>query len=316
MLIVSHARPTGGADWYNFYMPVVQRYVRPVRERRKKPLVFIVFAVVIVLIAAVFFVVRPMIFKDGKQAGGQLQQVEQPAQAEEKPEMPPLVNLQPVVDEWLAKQSAEYSIVVYDPANKQIIASNKPDEKYFAASLYKLFVAYLALVDFQNGTQNPDEELWGGYTRKECVDLMIRESHSPCGEAMMADMGQETLRERVSQMGIENTIFAGITTTARDSALILQYIVEGRDLNAENTVFLRNAMRVQPEKYRRGLPQGAPEATWDTKVGWNQEYNYHDVGIMTLPNGREYVVAILSYGNGSPAPIADFAATIYDALKE
>lgn len=275
------------------------------------------FTVVIVLVVAALFVIRPMIFKNDTQAGEQLQQVEQTGQAkEEEQEKPPLVNLQPVVDEWLAKQTAEYSIVVYDPANKQIIASNKPDEKYFAASLYKLFVAYLALVDFQNGTQNPDEELWGGYTRKECVDLMIRESHSPCGEAMMADMGQEALRERVSQMGIENTIFAGITTTARDSALILQYIVEGRDLNAENTAFLRDAMRVQPEKYRRGLPQGAPEAIWDTKVGWNQEYNYHDVGIMTLPNGREYVVAILSYGNGSPAPIADFAATIYDALKE
>lgn len=291
--------------------------MRPERQRRKKSAVFVMFTVVIVLVVAALFVIRPMIFKNDTQAGEQLQQVEQTGQAkEEEQEKPPLVNLQPVVDEWLAKQTAEYSIVVYDPANKQIIASNKPDEKYFAASLYKLFVAYLALVDFQNGTQNPDEELWGGYTRKECVDLMIRESHSPCGEAMMADMGQEALRERVSQMGIENTIFAGITTTARDSALILQYIVEGRDLNAENTAFLRDAMRVQPEKYRRGLPQGAPEAIWDTKVGWNQEYNYHDVGIMTLPNGREYVVAILSYGNGSPAPIADFAATIYDALKE
>lgn len=291
--------------------------MRPERQRRKKSAVFVMFTVVIVLVVAALFVIRPMIFKNDTQAGEQLQQVEQTDQAkEEEQEKPPLVNLQPAVDEWLAKQTAEYSIVVYDPANKQIIASNKPDEKYFAASLYKLFVAYLALVDFQNGTQNPDEELWGGYTRKECVDLMIRESHSPCGEAMMADMGQEALRERVSQMGIENTIFAGITTTARDSALILQYIVEGRDLNAENTAFLRDAMRVQPEKYRRGLPQGAPEAIWDTKVGWNQEYNYHDVGIMTLPNGREYVVAILSYGNGSPAPIADFAATIYDALKE
>lgn len=245
-----------------------------------------------------------------------MQQIGQTDQnQDEAPETPAPVNLQPVVDEWLAGQTAEFGIVVYDPANKQIIASNNPDEKYFAASLYKLFVAYLALVDFQNGAQNPDEELWGGFTRKECVDKMIRESHSPCGEVMMAFMGQEALRTRVSQMGIENTIFAGITTTARDSALILRYIVEGRDLNAENTAFLRDAMRVQPDKYRRGLAQGAPEATWDTKVGWNEQYNYHDVGIMTLPSGREYVVAILSQGNGSPAPIADFAATIYQALK-
>lgn len=290
--------------------------MRSPRRREKRPLRFAsFFAVALVLVGMAFFIVHPLIFGNNS-AGGQLQQVGQIDQdQDDSPEELPLVNLQPVVDQWLAGQIAEYSIVVYDPANKQIIASNKPDEKLFAASLYKLFVAYLALVDFQNGTQNPDEELWGGYTRKECVDLMIRESHSPCGEAMMADMGQEALRLRVSQMGIENTVFAGITTTARDSALILQYIVEGRDLNAENTAFLRDAMRVQPDKYRRGLPQGAPDAIWDTKVGWNEQYNYHDIGIMTLPNGREYVVAILSQGNGSPAPIADFASTIYQALQ-
>lgn len=228
---------------------------------------------------------------------------------------PPLVHLQPVVDAWSAKQSAEYGIVVYDPANRQVIASHSPDEKFFAASLYKLFVAYLALVDFQKGTQDPNEILTGGFTKKQCVDKMIRESHSPCGEAMMADMGQEALRTRVNDMGIKNTIFAGITTTAQDSALILQYIVEGRDLNADNTAFLKDAMRIQDQRFRNGLAKGAPEATWETKVGWNEQYNYHDVGIMTLPNGRIYVVAVLSHNNGSPKPIADFSATIYSALK-
>jgi len=228
---------------------------------------------------------------------------------------PPLVNLQPVVDQWVAKQSATYGIVVYDPANQQIIASKNPDEKMFAASLYKIFVAYLALVDFQSGAQNPDETLTGGFTRKECVDKMIRESHSPCGEAMMADMGQEALRKRVSDMGIKNTTFAGITTTARDSALILQYILEAKDLNVENTAFLKDAMRVQDQKWRNGLAKGAPEATWETKVGWNEQENYHDIGIMTLPSGRQYIVAILSEGQGKSTPIADFAATIYAALK-
>lgn len=235
--------------------------------------------------------------------------------AKDAPEKPKLVDLQPTVDAWVAKQTAEFGIVVYDSANKQVIAAHNPDEKFFAASLYKIFVAYLSLVDFQTGAQDPDEILTQGFTRKECVDKMIRESHSPCGEAMMADMGQQALRERVSEMGIKNTIFAGITTTAQDSALILQYIVENRDLNAENTAFLKDAMRIQDQKFRNGLAKGAPEATWETKVGWNEQYNYHDIGIMTLPNGRQYVVAILSQNNGKSSVIADFAATIYGTLK-
>lgn len=227
----------------------------------------------------------------------------------------PLVDLQPTVDEWVVKQKAEYGIVVYDPTNQRVIASHNPDRKFFAASLYKLFVAYLALEDFQTGAQNQDEVLTQGFTRKQCVDKMIRESDSPCGEAMMADMGQESLRQRLDAMGIHNTAFAGIETTAQDCALILQYIAEGRDLNAANTAFLLDAMTVQDAKYRGGLPKGSPEATWATKVGWNEQYNYHDVGIMTLPDGRQYVVAILSQNNGSPTPIANFSAAIYEALK-
>jgi beta-lactamase class A len=237
------------------------------------------------------------------------------SQAQEAPK-PPLVDLQPTVDAWVAKQSAIYGIVVYDPANHKTIASHNLDRKFFAASLYKLFVAYLALVDFQKGTQDPNETLTAGYTKKQCVDKMIRESNSACGEAMMANMGQETLRRRVSDMGISNTVFAGITTTAQDSALILQYIVEGRDLDASSTAFLKDAMRVQDQRFRNGLAKGAPQATWETKVGWNEQYNYHDVGIMTLPSGRQYVVAILSQNNGSSVPIANFSATIYAELTK
>jgi len=239
-----------------------------------------------------------------------------PVQQPKEQPKPSLVDLQPTVDQWLTKQPADYGIVIYDPANQKVIAAHNADKKYFAASLYKLFVAYLALVDFQNGAQNSDEVLTEGFTRRQCVDKMIRESYSPCGEAMMAAMGQETLRARVSAMGISNTTFAGITTTAQDSALILQYIQEKRDLNAANTAFLKDAMRVQDQRFRRGLAKGAPEATWETKVGWNEQYNYHDVGIMTLPGGRAYIVAILSQNNGSPVPIADFAATIYAVLKQ
>jgi beta-lactamase class A len=282
--------------------------MNPYRRKKKSKR-----ALWILLLAAILLALGFWLFRQGESK--ESEQNNSPSQQEEQEQKPPLVDLQPVVDSWVAKQSAEYGIVVYDPANQQAVASHNPDEKYFAASLYKIFVAYLALVDFQTGKQDPDEVLTGGFTRKECVDKMIRESHSPCGETMMADMGQETLRQRVQAMGINNTTFAGITTTAQDSALILQRILEGKELSAENTAFLKDAMRVQDQKFRNGLAKGAPEATWETKVGWNEDDNYHDVGIMTLPNGRQYIVAILSQGQGKSAVVADFAATIYSVLN-
>lgn len=224
------------------------------------------------------------------------------------------INLQPAIDAWAAKYPADYHIVVWDAQSKSIIGQNLPGTALFAASLYKIYVAYLSLVDFQTGAQNPGDTLIAGQTKKECVDKMIRSSDSPCGEAMMAEMGQSVLNQRVAEMGLSHTIFNGIETSAADSAKILEYIIEKRDLNDENTAFLLDAMYDQPDMYERGLKAGAPEARWETKVGWNLDINYHDIGIMTMPDGRKFAVAILGQGSGSPAPIADFAKTIYLAL--
>jgi beta-lactamase class A len=224
------------------------------------------------------------------------------------------IDLQPTIDTWVAKQAADYYIEVYDAQANKTIAKNSPEKVLFAASLYKIYVAYLALLDIQNGDMNPDEVISGSFTRKQCIDKMIRESHSPCGEAMMADMGTTNLNRRVSEMGMTGTFFNGIRTSAADSALILRYIEEHRDLNDENTAYLRDAMLTQDAKYKRGLQTGAPEAKWETKVGWNEDINYHDIGIMTMPDGRVFYVAILSQGQGSSAPIADFSKTIFSAL--
>lgn len=224
-------------------------------------------------------------------------------------------DLQPVIDAWVAKQTADYHIVVYDHQAKQTIAAHQPGKQLFAASLYKIYVAYLSLVDFQTGAQDPSDILVAGQTKKACVDKMIRSSDSPCGEAMMAEIGQLTLNARVKEMGMTGTIFNGIETSAHDSALILQHILNKRDLKDENTLFLLDAMQDQPDDYEYGLKGGAPEATWQTKVGWNMDINYHDIGIMTTADGRKFAVAILGQGSGSYRPIADFAATIYAALK-
>ena len=241
-------------------------------------------------------------------------QTEQSQEKDNKKSTYKTVNLQPTIDQWINKYPGEYSIVVYDLQTGETIGQNQKDQKIFAASLYKIYVAYLSLLDFQTGAQNPDEIIIAGQTKKQCVDKMIRSSDSPCGEAMMANIGQLVLNQRVADMGMTGTSFNGIQTTASDSALILKYINDNRDLNTENTEFLLDAMLTQDAKFKRGLQAGAPEAKWQTKVGWNEDENYHDIGIMTLPDKRKFAVAVLSQGNGSPEPIANLAKTIYSTL--
>lgn len=291
---------------------VRQNYSYKKADRKSKKWIFIVLALLLAGGFVFWFMFRnekPRLPDNPQQNNNQAQQPEEPAYEP--------VDLQPVIDSWTTKYRADYHIAVYDLQASKTIGENNPDTVLFAASLYKLYVAYLTLVDFQTGAQDPNEILIAGQTKRECVDKMIRSSDSPCGEAMMAEIGQLRLNERVkSELGTSGTFFDGIRTNANDIILVLRAIAERKHLNEENAAFLLDAMRTQEARYKRGLQTGAPDAIWETKVGWNLDINYHDVGMMTLQDGRKFAIAILGQGSGSPAPIADFAKTIYDTLAQ
>ncbi len=227
----------------------------------------------------------------------------------------PKVDLQPTVDAWLTSQSGDYGIVVYDAANKAIIASHQADKQYFTASIYKLFVAYLALMDVQAGTQNPNSVVLAGQSLKTCLYKMIHSSDSPCGEKVLNTMGQAAVTKRLQDtFDLKNTNFPGFVTSAQDASTILERLQAKQDLNAENTNFLLDAMKTQI--YRTGLPRGMPAATVADKIGFNSPENWHDTAIVTLPNGREYIVCILGGGGVSSKDIASFGQTIYAKLIE
>lgn len=293
-------------------MPYHSYSRRPVKSSSGKRWLFLLIPVLIIA-GLVWWLIAGGHKAEAPEGDGSNYQVEQTPEAEQY-QAP---DLQPVVEEWVQGQAASYGIVVYDPQAKRIIGFNQPEKVMFAASLYKIYIAYLMYKDFQAGAQNPDEILSQGRTKRACADAMIRSSDSPCGEAAMANMGQSVLNQRaMDEIGTTGTYFNGIRTNAQDAALVLQKILEGQDLNPENTAALLDSMLTQDARFKRGLQTGAPGATWHTKVGWNEDDNYHDIGIMTMPDGRKFVVAVLSDGQGSSAPIADFAKTIYAALAQ
>lgn len=282
----------------------------PEKSHRAKWLIIFLLLLAIVGAGAYWFVIR----KDSPQANNTDNASSQTREPEPEPSYT-AIDLQPTIDTWVAGRSADYHIAVYDLQADKLIGSHQPDEALFAASLYKLYIAYLSYKDFESGAQDPNEVILAGQTRLECVDKMIRSSDSPCGETFMSDLGQSVLNQRVSEeINTTGTIFNGIETSATDSIEVLKRIYVKKFLTDEYYDRFMDSLLNQPAMYRRGLAAGAPEATWYTKVGWNLDINYHDVGLMKMPDGRMFAVAILGQGSGSPAPIADFAKTIYTAL--
>lgn len=225
---------------------------------------------------------------------------------------PELINLQPTVDSWLANQKGDFGIIVYDPDNKQVIAKHDTDVQFFTASIYKFYAVYLSLEDVQKGKHTLSEDFRFGKTRQQCLHDAIHTSDSPCAEALLNEIGQAEVTQRLKDYGLTGTSFPAFVTTAQDSMIMLQRLYDKRDLTEASANLMLDAMKTQV--YRDGLAKGMPDAAVATKVGFSETPHYHELGIATLPNGRKYLVAFFSKGVNSKV-VADFGATIEAALK-
>lgn len=224
-----------------------------------------------------------------EQSGGQL--------AETKPKYD-FIDLQPVVDTWDASQSGTASVVIYDLDNDKTAASLNSDRVYFGASLYKLYVAYEGYRKVTDGSYDLDDAYLSGYTRGKCLDVMIRESYSPCAEKMWVELGKEALTNKLKTYGITSTNMSSLQTTAADVSIILRRIATREGLSEEHAKLYMDSMKVQPALYRRGLPTGFEDITVYNKVGWNLTREWHDAAIVELPDGHRYVVVVLTENVG------------------
>jgi beta-lactamase class A len=205
--------------------------------------------------------------------------------------------------------------VIYDLANNKTVVSFNPDRQYFTASIYKLYVAYIGYQKIADGTYDADEPYLNGFSRLECLDKMIRESYSPCAEKWWNELGKSNLTAALEKYGLRNTSMTALYTSAGDAAIILQRLFEGQDLTKAHRKAFLDSMKDQPATYRRGLPSGFTKSTVYNKVGWNLQKEWHDTAIVTLPNGRSYVVTVLSENVGS-SQIKALAQTIETRLTQ
>jgi beta-lactamase class A len=206
-------------------------------------------------------------------------------------------DFQEIIDDWVNSAGGNSSVVVAD-SEGEVLASVKPDQIYFAASIYKLYVAYAGYQQVDNGEVDPDENYLNGNTRSECLDLMIRDSDSPCAEKLWNELGKETLTAELETYGIENTSMSAVTTSASDAAILLTRIARGEGLSESSRAAYLDSMKEQDELYRRGLPSGFDSLTVYNKVGWNELVEWHDTAIIDIPDGRQVIVSVCTENVG------------------
>lgn len=229
------------------------------------------------------------------------------AEPPETPKIPEAIGFQSVVDSWAGSVGGNKSVVVYDLDRDEISAEYNAHEDYNTASLYKLFVVYEGYRRVFNGTWSG--EAFAGSTGRtilECLDLAIRESNSPCAEALWNMIGHTELDNIVrSDFLITDSNISNLISNASDIAKMLKNFYKHKEIADETLVAkMMDSFLNQPittYNWRQGFPSGFSRARVYNKVGWDYNPNggywniYHDAAIVEFPEeNRHFIVVVMT----------------------
>lgn len=260
---------------------------------------------------------------------------EQSAQStsEDSPQIPKLIDLQPIVDEWAATlgPTSKIGVEIFDLDNNQLVAEKNQDQIFPTESLYKLFVVYEGYRQIEQGNANLNDIITHNYTYQECLDLAIRESNSVCAEAIRATIGIQTLEKVIkNEFNLKNSSNIGLTSTASDITEMMKIYYSHPDLSEETWQKIQDSMLNQPPvdngfcsgpcDWRRGLPSGFSTAEIYNKVGWrygtNSWESYNDTAFAVFPaQNRHYIITIMTQ-NTDYKQIAKLGTMIEKAIIE
>lgn len=221
--------------------------------------------------------------------------------------------LQETIEEWVTAHSDnEWSIVVQGLNGDNLSASVSADMQYETASIYKLLMSYpllqlVPLQDLESRTLELEDKTEKSFA--ECLDLMLRVSDNPCGEAAARFITYKKADEMLHEQGyLKTNLYRKkfMVTTAGDTVSFLADLYEGRLLSPAEREIILSSLKEQQVYY--GIPSGCSECTVMNKTGdWNDVR--HDAGIVQYSTGA-YVIVIFSEG-GSYAQFADLTSLVH-----
>jgi beta-lactamase class A len=227
------------------------------------------------------------------------------------------IQIQAVLDAWAKSHSSQqWSVIVQGLGNDTSKAAISAGSSFNTASIYKLFLMYPLFQAYSSDSLSSTYvtvDGRGSVSLKNCVELMIKNSDNPCGEAVGRKLGWAKANKMLKILGLKSTNLNnpnGITTTSADTALFLEKLYSGQVLTDENQQYVLGLM--QQQRYRSGIPAGCPSCTVSDKTG-DIGVARHDAGIVQYQGGA-YVLSIFTNG-ASYAQIAQLTREIQSVIS-
>ena len=161
------------------------------------------------------------------------------------------------------------------------------------------------------------------------AERMITVSSNLATNMLIERVGAERVQATMRQLGADSIVVlrgvedikayeAGLsnTTTARDLGIIFAALAAGKAAGPTSCEEMITILERQ--QFNEGIPAGVPpDARVAHKTGWITGIR-HDGGIVTLPDGRRYVLVVLTRGfddlAAADALIVEVSRLVYDAV--
>lgn len=186
----------------------------------------------------------------------------------------------------------KWSVYAYELGSDKTVKINE-NQSYDAASLYKMFL--LEALEDKLAFDKWQYTYVQGKSISSCVELMLKTTDDPCGEAVAEYAGWEYIDEFNKKSGFENTSMAGLKgryTTAADAGDLFVRLKKGHTLSDNARRFVFDVLYQQ--RYSVGLAKGCGDCRAASKSGELSSVS-HDAGVVTH-GVKSYVLVIMSQG--------------------
>jgi beta-lactamase class A len=308
------------------------------RKKSKKRFFFLCFFICIIVLFVFFFPGKKTQEKStlGEKTGSQSKPLTQQADFRNTP-------LEHAVSQALLDTQGSYAVVIINKKTGEVYMRNEHKE-YQAASLYKLWVMVVVFQQIEQGKLlenaslkadipvlnkkfligSESAELTEGmldFTIASALRQMITISHNYAALALTEKIRLSTVATFLSENGFhESHVSRGDQppiTTASDTALFFTKLMNGELANEENTAKMIDLLKAQ--RLNNKLPRYLPKETVMAHKTGELGLFSHDAGIVYLPDGNHYVIAVFSetlYPSAAEERISQISQNVYEYFNK
>lgn len=247
--------------------------------------------------------------------------------------------LSQIVQHNLSGKKGDFAVLIEDLKDGEKY-SQRQDEAFPSASLYKLYLMAVVLKEVEDGKLKMEDgisstkthlvNVYGSidsgyedapenisYSIEEALTRVGRISDNFAAIMLMDELGVEKVQNMADSLGKDTHIKSPTTTTASDIGLFFKKLYSKEIVNANVSLKLVEFLSLNQLNDR--IPAGLPEGVKIIHKTGELARVRHDAGLVFLPNDQAYIIVLMSqnlkYEDDTVETFAKISKEVYEYFQ-